>query len=268
MSQLSNQLVASTPTIPGFDCRAVNLRALVEDGLPSGTPLTNTASIAASNDLDADNNLATWESQASEPHTNLRIEKWWNGGQLTPGGDIHYGIGYENTGNLPVGSFRITDTFPANTYFVSAWHNDPWGGFEFSPISVSNSYVVWEIPNLENGLRGEFDVHLKIDPDASVDQTLINSVEVTPLPDEDTYEDNQAAWTEIIRDSGPNLRVKKWHNWEEDGHLSYQVSFENIGDEPVSDLLSLIPFLWILPTTNFGTCISIKSALLVSPTLH
>lgn len=237
VSQLPNQLVASTPTIPGFDCRAVNLRALVDEGLPLATPLPNTASIAASNDLDADNNLATWEGQTAEPHTNLRIEKGWNGGQLTPGGDIHYGIAYENTGNIPVGSFRITDTLPANTQFISAWHEDPSGGFLFAPIFTTTNSIVWEIDVLENGMRGEFDVYIKVDSDASVDQALVNTVEVTPLPEEDTYDDNQAAWTEILRDPGPNLRVKKWHNWEEDGHLSYQVSFENIGDETVSDIL-------------------------------
>jgi uncharacterized repeat protein (TIGR01451 family) len=247
VSSDAGQLVAALPSLPGSSCSEVYLVTHVAPEVESGGYLTNTAFITATNDVEPDDNQAFWEGNANDPHPNMNVGKWWNGGQLVPGGELRYGIGYGNDGNVPVGSFRITDTFPISTTFVRAWHNDPSGGYEFAPLILTDGYAVWEIPGLDNGYNGDFEVVLAVDPGAVPDTLLVNTVELTPLPGEDTYEDNTAQWTEVLYPPGePNLRVVKWHNWNGDGRLDYQVQFANIGAVPVSGF-------WITDTLPLGT---------------
>ncbi|MFN2228748.1 MAG: hypothetical protein ACK2VA_03170, partial [Anaerolineae bacterium] len=247
VSGSSDQLTVTLPSLAGSSCSEVYVVAYVPPGVEPGGYLTNTAFVTAANDLEPDDNETLWEGTASDPHPNISVDKWWNGGRLVPGGELRYGIGYGNNGNVPVGSFRITDTFPTGTTFVSAWHNDPWGGYEFVPLDVTDEYAVWEISSLANGYNGDLEVVLAVDPDAVPGTLLVNTVEVTPLPGEDTYEDNSAGWSEVLYPSDePNLRVVKWHNWNGDGQLDYQVQFENVGDTPVSGF-------WITDTLPIGT---------------
>ncbi|MFN2168532.1 MAG: hypothetical protein ACK2U9_20035, partial [Anaerolineae bacterium] len=59
VSRGSQQLVLSRPTIPGSWCGEVMIAAHVDPGVQAGDPLTNTATIAAANDMETDDNVAT-----------------------------------------------------------------------------------------------------------------------------------------------------------------------------------------------------------------
>ncbi|MBN1641763.1 MAG: DUF11 domain-containing protein, partial [Anaerolineae bacterium] len=239
------QLQLALPTIPGGACREVYVTAHL-DGVEPGAHLANVATIAAENDTSTGDDEAIWEGAAAEPYVNLGISKEWTAGVLRPGGQLVYQIGYGNDGNVPTGPVWITDRLPISATFASAWHHDPWGGYPFEPVTVTNEYVSWEIPILENGSSGGFEVVLDVDPGAAPGYVEHNEVEIASPAQERTYGDNTSSWTEMLREAGPNLRVRKTHQWQGDGQLGYAIHFANAGDAPVIDV-------WITDTLPVGT---------------
>ncbi|MEJ5311947.1 MAG: PKD domain-containing protein [Anaerolineae bacterium] len=236
VSRSAHELVVSRPSISG-GCSEVYVRATVDADAEPGMPISNTATIYAANDLSSDDNTTWWWGNVNTPHSNLNINKNWGSGQLVPGGELRYWIGVHNNGNIPVGAFRITDTLPVSTTFQAAWHHDEYGQYAFAPVEVGAGYVVWEFTGLDNGYGDNFEVVLDVAPDALPGTVLVNTAEVTPLPGEDTYDDNISVWTETLFNHGPNLRVRKegqWDNWGENTRrASYRLNVENVGDERV-----------------------------------
>ena len=233
----SNHLSVVRPAIASGECSRVYLRAHVAPSATLGQVLTNTVLIDAANDLSPDDNQATWEGEVDVPRKNVSIYKNWERGQLVPGGVIHYILHYQNTGNVPMGKLVLTDTFPVGTTFVGAWYHDPWGRYPFVPKTLTNEYAVWEIPGLENGFVGEVEVTLAIDAAVEPGTVLVNRAEIDPLTGETDVSDNQAEWREMVYPSLPNLRIHTFHEWRSDSQLIFQIQFENIGSEPVSDII-------------------------------
>ena len=234
----SHQLIVSRPSIPGWWCSEVYLRVHLDGTAWSGMSISNTAVISASNDLEDNDNETTWWGNVNDPHTNLNINKHWNWGQLVPGGEIRYNVNYDNNGNVPVTStIRITDTLPVSTTFIGAWRHDQYGQHPFTPIFTGTAYVIWEINGLDNGYGGNFEIALRVDSDADPGTVLTNTVEISPQPAEDSYDDNVSTWVETLYDHGPNLRVRKDGSWDDQGpntrRASYWMNVENVGDAPV-----------------------------------
>lgn len=239
VSRSDHELVISRPTIAGGWCNEVYVQATVDAEAWPGMTISNTATIYAANDLTDDDNETWWWGGINEPHTNLNINKNWGSGQLVPGGELHYWINVHNNGNIPVGTFRITDTLPVSTTFHASWQRDQYGQeYPFPPLYVGDGYVVWEFAGLDNGFGDNFEIVLDVDPNALPGTVLVNTAEVTRLPGEDTYDDNVSVWTETLFEHGPNLRVRKdgqWDNWGENTRrASYNLNVENVGDVRVA----------------------------------
>ncbi len=235
VSESPEELVVALPSLDSGSCSEYYVELHVAPDAQPGDPITNTAEIVAAFDP-PDGNLALWESQVGEPHMNVWIDKGWSDGQLVPGGQIRYHITYGNDGNLAAGPLWITDTFPVSTTFVSAWYNDPWGGFPIPPNALDAHRAVWEIAELGNGHSGDFVVTLNVDPGATPGTVLLNRAEISPLPEEMQWGDNTAEWIETLYGPAPNLRVQKGHDWNGDGQLNYHLHFENVGSEPVNSV--------------------------------
>jgi len=234
----TNRLTIAKPSISSWSCSNVNIVASVPPDAQPGDYITNTASITASNDLDPEDNFAFWEGQVNDPHTNLHIDKWFNNGQLVPGGLLDYGIGYRNDGNVPVdGPIYITDTLPISTTFIASWRH----GELYTPTLVTDEFVVWEIDDLPNGAGDDFGFVLRVDEEAAPGTILENKAEISRQPVEDSYEDNEAYWVEELFEHGPNLRVRKYGSWDDWGpdtrRASYELIIENIGDVRVDDVM-------------------------------
>ncbi len=232
------QLVVAKDTLGGQRCEAVFVRAHVDAAAWPGMELWNQAVVHADNDLSSGNDEAWWWGNVNAPHINLSLNKDWGHGQIVPGGELNYWIDIRNNGNIPAGTFRITDTLPVSTTFVAAWHHDRYNQYPFTPVLVGDGYVVWEFAGLDNGYNDRFRVTLNVARDAQPGMPLINTAEVTRLPDEDTYDDNFDAWTETLLNHGPNLRIRKYGRWDDWGtdtrRASYNLSVENVGDVMVS----------------------------------
>jgi len=241
------RLVLSRPTIDAHRCMRVYLRVHLDGSAWSGMSISNTAVITASNDLEDNDNESTWWGNVNDPHTNLNINKHWNWGLLVPGGFLRYNINYNNNGNVPVTTtIRITDTLPVSTTFREAL------GLEGRPLPVTpvytgTDYVVWEISGLDNGYWDGFEIVLDVDNNAITGTILTNTVEISPQPGEDSYDDNVSTWVETLYDHGPNLRVNKNHYWENNNtQLGYNIYFENIGTTRVENI-------WITDTYPVST---------------
>jgi uncharacterized repeat protein (TIGR01451 family) len=232
-------LVVSRPTLPGWWCSEVYLRVHLDGSAWPGMYITNTAVITASNDLEDDDNETFWDGWVNEPRTNLSVDKWWNWGQLVPGGMLDYSIGAYNNGNVPVDDVFITDTLPMSTTLIGIWAYDrDWNYLgPVTPTLETPEYVVWEVGTLENGYNANYDIQLAIDSNAIPGTVLTNTVEISPQPDEDDYKDNVGTWVEMLYDHGPNLRVSKdggWNDWGSNTRQAwYNLSVENVGDASV-----------------------------------
>ncbi|HDQ71129.1 MAG TPA: PKD domain-containing protein, partial [Chloroflexi bacterium] len=233
----AQQLVVTKPAIQGWHCEGVYIRATVDAAAWPGMELSNHAVITAANDLSTDDDEAWWWGNVGDPHTNLYVNKHWGHGQLVPGGDLHYWINDNNNGNLPVGAFRITDTLPVSTTFQAAWRHDQYGQHPVPPIYTGTDYVAWEFSGLDNGYGDSIELVLSVDRDAAPGAVLVNTAEITCLPDEDTCDDNVSRWTETLFDYGPNLRIRKdgwWDDWgDATRRASYHLRVENVGNETV-----------------------------------
>ncbi len=206
------------------------MRVTIDGDAWPGMALWNEAAIDAANDLSGDDNTTRWDGQVGEPHTNLQIGKSWSSGTLVAGGELRYGIHYQNTGNIPVGPFQITDTLPVNTTFVEA-HT-----YDGTPVTLGHWQWLRRLglprpgQRLLRRLRGGPGRRREALPGT----VLVNTVEVTELPGEGAYDDNVASVTETLFDHGPNLRVRKSGSWDDWGEgtrrASYWLNVENVGD--------------------------------------
>jgi len=232
----SNLLVVSRPSLDAWSCEEVYLRVHLADTAWPGMYITNTAVITANNDLEDDDNETYWEGGVGEPHTNLYINKQLEWGQLVTGGEIAYEIRYSNNGNVPVNNVLITDTLPVSTTFSRSWRWTEYGEPPVTPTVVTADYVVWDIGTLDNGYDDNIGVALEIDNDLSPSAVLTNTVEISPQPEEDRYDDNTSTWVETLHDHGPNLRVDKYYRWEGESQIFYGIFVRNLGTTPMENI--------------------------------
>ena len=228
----SNSLVVSRPTATGSRCTALHLHTTVAQDVMANDLLCGQSLINAANDVNPSNDTNELCVTVVDPHVNVAVHKHIDSGVAIPGGRLDYGLGYENAGNVGVGTLVLTDTLPIGATFDSAWLDD---GTPFEPTFVTSELVGWEIPELGAGLVGSFHVRVNIQPDIAPDSVLTNTVHITPLPGEDSYDDNTDNAVARLNPPGPNLAVTKWHEWRvpELDHLAYEINFWNFGDEPV-----------------------------------
>ncbi|MBN1180466.1 MAG: PKD domain-containing protein [Anaerolineae bacterium] len=240
VSSDAHSLVLSRLTIPGWECHEVYLSVALTDTAVINDWISNTVVITASNDIDGGNESTRWV-RVNSPHTNLSVNKWWNWGQLTPGGEIRYQIEYRNNGNVPVTStITLTDTFPVSTTLLNIWRYDHnWNYIGLVTPTLGAGYAAWEVGAIDNGYWGYFEVALQVDEDAIPGAVLTNTVEISPQPGEDSTDDNTSTVVETLFDYGPNLRVRKWGDWHGDraGHAWYGFRIENVGSENVSQVI-------------------------------
>ncbi|MGD2158278.1 MAG: PKD domain-containing protein, partial [Anaerolineales bacterium] len=241
VSKDAAQLVVSRPSIPGWWCSEVYLNLLLDPNAWHGMSISNTATIYASNDIESDDNYTEHWIQVSQPHTNLGVDKWWNWGQLVPGGEASYAVDAYNNGNVPVSGVTLTDTLPVSTTLIGIWAYDRnWNYLtEVTPVLYDGEIVVWELESIENGTHLNYEIQLAFDPEAVPGTQMLNTIEISPQPDEDDYSDNEDQWLETLFDHGPNLRIRKdgsWDDWgEETRRASYWLNVENVGDVRVEN---------------------------------
>jgi uncharacterized repeat protein (TIGR01451 family) len=235
----THQLVVSRPTLSGGQCEQVFVRVHLDPAAMPNDPLHYTALVGASNDSNSGNDQSDVWHNVGGPYYDLNISKNWNWGQLVPGGEVRYNLNYNNNGSLPVTTaIRITDTLPQNTTFLGAWTYDQQGQHPVTPTINAGSFVVWEIPGLENGFGNNFEVALGLNPGMTPGTVFTNCATIgADFAEYNNPYDNEQCVADTVRASGPNLRVTKTADWQNGGNqIQYRVHLENIGTTSISSV--------------------------------
>ena len=215
------------------------MKAYLTETASVGATISNTVIISTATDLERNDNEAYWEGMVNAPYSNLQADKWWDSGELVPGGRLFYGLEARNTGNRPITEkIRLTDTLPVSTSFSASWYDDAWGNrHPVTPTVVTGNQVVWEIDGLSNGYGVQLMVEVALDQGATPGTVLRNRLVVGAPVTEVVYEDNVAVVVAEVYPSGPNLRVQKEGGWQDEGEQTHQAWYrlrvENVGDAAV-----------------------------------
>lgn len=225
-----DQLVLTRGTATSYWCGEVYVRVQVDAAAEGGQALANTATVFAANDQTAgDDTITLNHTVGGSARPNLRLDKSWGSGQLTPGEEMYYNLGLRNDGNVPMTGVRVTDTLPAGASFVTAWRNTPTGQETVTPTLVTEAVVVWELGQLDNGYGDNLNVELEIDELTEPGALLENcATSAAGARETDPY-DNTSCVSEQVQAAGPNLRVVKLGEWRGPNQLHYLVRLENVG---------------------------------------
>jgi uncharacterized repeat protein (TIGR01451 family) len=224
----NGQLVLEAPALPGYWGDRIYLRLQVESGVLNDTWLTNTV------ELELDGALAEYEHtdvRVGGPYWDSYVGKQFSWGELIPGGQVEYNVHVRNFGNQPAQTW-LTDTIPEGTHFVESWSWDGQTYQEFPPHDIIGRKVVWDMGQMLPGAWKNLDIRLDIDPSVGSGDELVNCVEIAIDGEERDPDDNEDCVVDPIRGRGPNLRVYKEHEWQDDNQrLRYRIRVENIGTE-------------------------------------
>jgi uncharacterized repeat protein (TIGR01451 family) len=247
VSYSGNQLVLEVPSIPGHWGDTILLRLRVDGDAPEGTQLHNEVEIATAGDTNPDNNWQEHDTWVSASRWDAAVEKWFNWGELVPGGQVHYEMRLGNNGNMRIEHLWLTDTLPVGTIFEGAWvqvSGPQWE--EVPPHYTDNGTVAWDTGSKEPGEQYHVQLSVTISDSVAAGTVFTNCVEVgTDGPDENPDNDSECV-ENVVSEPGPNLRLRKRVWWEGDGQLRYSIDLWNVGTE---DLLGV----WVTDTYPIST---------------
>ena len=244
VSRSGGRLVLVAPGYPAT-CNEVRVRLRVDSGAPIGTPLFNRAEIAVADDIDLNNQQNQYTAYVSGPRYRSGSDKYINDNVLAPGGWIHYHLWYANRSNQTVTLF--TDTLPAGVTYRDGSATREGSGEPMPPQSVTGkpSCGIWA---RSTWVRRAASISSSMSSNTLAANTVLTNCATigSPYP-EDTPWNNTACYAETIYDHGPNLRIRKYANWNpgQDG-IRYNVQFENIGDQEIDKV-------WITDTLPAAT---------------
>ncbi|MCP4543630.1 MAG: DUF11 domain-containing protein, partial [Chloroflexi bacterium] len=236
MSATDEQLVLYAPSLPGDTCRELYVTLLLGADAPIGATLENEVVIVTDDDVDDGNNYRyNDDAHVSPPRHDLRLDKYFNAGVLVPGGWIDYSVLYHNDGNI-IAHAWLTDTLPQGLSYESAYWDGDQSDVLPAPIIIGNK-LFWDLDDVAVGGSRWFHLLVNITDTLAADTILTNcaTVGISNFV-EDSPWDNTDCDAETVNSPGPNLRVFKEHRWDGDGQLDYDIRFENIGDQTISDI--------------------------------
>ncbi|MCL5997172.1 MAG: DUF11 domain-containing protein, partial [Chloroflexi bacterium] len=247
--QSDAQVVWRRDTIQGNQGSSLYLVVRLDGGLGLDQQLHNRVDIFTANDTNLGNNSDDRYVNTGLPRRNLTIGKSFNAGSTTPGGEIRYGLHYNNNGNMAAHGVLLTDTLPPGTTYVDSGYgtSDGWVSVPYS-YRVGNDYV-WGPATLIPGAFGNFEVVVRVGQSVPAGTILTNTARITSSDGDDWRYDDSASVVETVFAAGPNLHVYKEQRWNGTGQLEYTIHVENRGNEPVNNI-------WVTDTYPLSTSFS------------
>jgi hypothetical protein len=78
-----------------------------------------------------------------------------------------------------------------------------WDGIPFTPTIVTPEYLVWDVPTAGKWLWAAYvGIALQIDQETEPASLLTHTVEISPQPVEDRYDDNAVTWVDRVNETG------------------------------------------------------------------
>jgi uncharacterized repeat protein (TIGR01451 family) len=169
----------------------------VDNAVTPGTILTNCATIglAAPDDTPGDNHSCAAET-INDHGPNLRVRKnsWWNGDS-----QLSYRAQFENSGDAPVSTLRLTDTYPLGISIQPGsigWDN--WMPNVTFTDNYTDGQLILEIPDFQSGWSAGLWYNANLNDPNARPAWYTNTVDLGPT---DAYPaDNTATTVDIKRE--------------------------------------------------------------------
>jgi len=186
----------------------VDLSVLLPGGLAQATPVTLTASLAATNpDPYLDNNYS--ENVALIPAANLVLSLYQGGwgAPFVSGGVVTYTLSYRNvTPDLPANSVVVTQALPISATYISASTD---GDDDLVPVTpiVSGNLLTFTVGDVPGYGWGRFYVAARLDNNLLPDEMLKSSAGIQSASIEAWYDDNYVEYEQPVAADNVDLWV-------------------------------------------------------------
>jgi len=182
------------------------LTVKVNNGTPSGTVITNTATAAsASSDPLPANNSATSQSEVILPTADLAVSMTESSDPVVIGRLLVYGLTLTNNGPTAATLVTLADTVPANTTFYSL--SVPLGWTPATPAQGGTGIVIATKPVMEPGESAEFTLTVEVNSGIPENTLLTNTAGITSPTLDPQPANNSATLTTLTRASRADLQV-------------------------------------------------------------
>ena len=225
------------PLLPG-QSEYIYVTAHIPDTVPPGTVLTNTVQITMTEeDADDSDNMYVLATTVLTPTRDMHIYKYVSGQAAPPGGEMKYGIRFENQGNSTAHDVVITDTLPLSVTYVS-WFGYiyPYSSNWYDTISmeVHDNQVIWHMGEVLDGQYGYIYLTVRVTDTAQVGDTLTNTVCISTSDPDTDPSDNTDIHTVTV--ASPERDVEVAYKSLDSGapltggEIEYRIKFENSGN--------------------------------------
>jgi uncharacterized repeat protein (TIGR01451 family) len=199
-SQGSGQIHWDLPDVANWREIWIEVTFSIGAGTAPGTELLNQADVTiAASDQDPDNNHAEYRFRTQAPGPNLRVTKWYDWGDVEPGGTVQYQLRFENDGTEPLYDLVLKDILPDHVML---------NGFGWKEQPVIDGKTLTWTPNwpMNPGDQQGFWLQVRVDDGTPAGTILTNTAQGSSSTTEVLDTDNMAQVTLAV---GPDLRVEK-----------------------------------------------------------
>lgn len=216
----------------------VTINVLPASPYTGATPLANTATVAAVNEVDpvAANNSSTATTTPGAAQVDLSLAKSGPASVLSLGG-ITWQIVIGNAGPSAADGATFVDTLPAGVTGVTASCGSPTGGAACGPVSVSAGSVSGTIATLPAGGT----VTITIDGTAPTSGTLVNTATVSPPTGGVETNPGNNTGTSTTPVSPPDLTIVKaaTGTFPQGQSAGYTLTVSNVGAGPTGGTVTV-----------------------------
>ncbi|MCI0441685.1 DUF11 domain-containing protein [bacterium] len=241
----------------------VFLEVKVDEDTPTGTIISDTATITSSTPDDIPDNNTDSVSFTVILGTDLSIAKSDSPDPVAAGADLTYTLDFMNGGPANSSDVLITDATPLNTTFVSATAPEGWI-VSTPPVGDHGDVSFWKKSGTAPGEIAQFTMVLKVNSDVADGSTITNIVNVySATPDQDNANNTDSESTGVQTSADVSITKSDSPDPVEAGtNLAYTLNFQNNGASNAQNVLVSDPlpanttFVFATVTSGIGWSIT------------
>ena len=187
------------PAVPNWRDFRMEVTFRIGASTVVNTELVNQVDVALPGDQDPSNNHAEYRFRTQAPGPNLRVTKWYDWGDVAPGGNVQYQLRFENDGTAPLYDLVFKDILPDHTTL---------NGYGWGEQHTTDGQTLTWTPNwqLNPGDQNGFWLQVRVNDGTPAGTILTNTAQGSSSTTEVLGTDNSAPVSLAV---GPDLRVEK-----------------------------------------------------------
>lgn len=230
----------------------------LDTGLQPGDTITNTSTIATSQEeSDESNNSTQQVASVAAPTRDMRVYKYLDGGEVMANSVITYRLYVNNADNATAANVRLTDTLPISTTYEGSYNETYFPAYAenaFTP-SVDGHVVTWDLGSVPADGYGNFYLAARVADGVAAGEELINTASIATSDPETYLWDNSAtlsntAWEPDAYE--PDDTYSQARPITKDGEPQ-QHNFHRAGDEDWLTFDGTIGKEYVIESSNLGS---------------